>query len=408
MRTKPFVIGVTGSVGKTNCREVITQVLQQIQGEKKIYTSPKNYNSELGLVFSIFEIEDYEPGIKNLLKLSLEIFKKSLFQKKQYDILVAEYGIDTSWDMDFLLTIMKPDIWIITKLDSVHSDNFDRGITELWEDKFKLLLASKQKCYFNTQDIFPSEHEKLLSKPYEKTFEKTPKAILEKSENWLKQTFKYLRKDISINLLWEENIEYTILALKIARNLWIKWEQKPYDFNYILQAWRFNLFERNENVFIDSSYNAGPESMKKIIKNTQLVQKELYLSHKIVYVLWDMREIWDAVQESHEDVVEFIKASHWIFTVGPYMYEYMIPKLKQSGYNAELHSSLSSREIWIKLKKYLKDHSENKYIVLFKWSQNTIFTEEALTPQLTPTQRKNLPRQTEDWKGKKDDFFRNL
>jgi UDP-N-acetylmuramyl pentapeptide synthase len=96
MRTKPFVIGVTGSVGKTNCREVITQVLQQIQGEKKIYTSPKNYNSELGLVFSIFEIEDYEPGIKNLLKLSLEIFKKSLFQKKQYDILVAEYGIDTS------------------------------------------------------------------------------------------------------------------------------------------------------------------------------------------------------------------------------------------------------------------------------------------------------------------------
>jgi len=148
-RTKPFVIGVTGSVGKTNCRQVITEVLQQIQSKKIIYTSPKNYNSELGLIFSIFKIEEYNPGVKNLLKLTWEIFKKSLLQKKQYDILVAEYGIDTSGDMDFLLSVMKPDIGIITKLDSVHSDNFDRGITELWEDKFKLLLASKKKCYFN-------------------------------------------------------------------------------------------------------------------------------------------------------------------------------------------------------------------------------------------------------------------
>jgi UDP-N-acetylmuramyl pentapeptide synthase len=85
-------------------------VLEQVQSEKTIYTSPKNYNSELGLIFSIFTIEDYDPSIKNLLKVSWEIFKKSLLQKKQYDILVAEYGIDTSGDMDFLISLMKPDI----------------------------------------------------------------------------------------------------------------------------------------------------------------------------------------------------------------------------------------------------------------------------------------------------------
>tara|TARA_B110000977_G_C10816574_1_gene392446 strand:- start:261 stop:632 length:372 start_codon:yes stop_codon:yes gene_type:complete len=123
MRTKPLVIGVTGSVGKTNCRQVITQVLEQIypsqsplikgrgsSGRHKIYTSPKNYNSELGLIFSIFCIEEYKPSMKNLLKISWSIFKMSVLQKKKYDILVAEYGIDTSGDMDFLLSIMKPDI----------------------------------------------------------------------------------------------------------------------------------------------------------------------------------------------------------------------------------------------------------------------------------------------------------
>ena len=94
-RTKPYIIGVTGSVGKTSCRMIIFQVLEQIQTEKKIYTSPKNFNSELGLIFSIFMIESYNPSIKNLLKATYTIFVISLFGRKKYDVLVAEYGIDS-------------------------------------------------------------------------------------------------------------------------------------------------------------------------------------------------------------------------------------------------------------------------------------------------------------------------
>jgi UDP-N-acetylmuramoyl-tripeptide--D-alanyl-D-alanine ligase len=407
-RTKPFVIWVTGSVWKTNCRQVIAQVLEQVQSEKTIYTSPKNYNSELGLIFSIFTIEDYDPSIKNLLKVSWEIFKKSLLQKKQYDILVAEYGIDTSGDMDFLISLMKPDVWILTKLDSVHSDNFDRGISELWEDKFKLLLASKNKSYFNNQDDFLKQHEHLLSKPHEKTFIKTPKTKLEKSENGLKQSFIYNKKNISINLLWEENVEYTILAFKIANDIWVKFTDSKYSFDYTIQAGRFSIFQRNENIFIDSSYNAGPESMKKIIENTKLVQKELYPEHKIIYVLWDMREIWEARKAAHISLWDSILKAAAIMLIGTDLYTYTLPKLKQNGFLGDIHSSLSSREVGKYLKKYLKDNSENKYIILFKGSQNTIFTEEALAPQLLASQQKYIPRQSQDWKSKKDDFFKSL
>jgi UDP-N-acetylmuramyl pentapeptide synthase len=82
-----------------------------------------------------------------------------------------------------------------------------------------------------------------------------------------------------------------MLAFKIAQDLGIKLLEKEYHFDYTLQAGRFSIFERNGNIFIDSTYNAGPESMKKIIENTKLVQKELYSEHKIIYVLGDMREI---------------------------------------------------------------------------------------------------------------------
>ncbi len=407
-RTKPFVIWVTWSVWKTSCRLVICQVLRQLESDKKIYTSPKNYNSELGLVFSIFQIEDYNPSFKNLVALSWEIFKKSLLQKKQYDILIAEYGIDTPGDMGFLLSIMKPDIGIITKLDSVHSDNFPGGTSQLWQDKFKLLLASKQKVYFNGQDDFSLEHENLLSTDHEKIFTAATKTQLQKSDNWLTQNFTHNKKDISINLLWNENIEYAILALKIAADVGMKIKENSYNFYFELQAGRFSIFERNENIFIDSSYNAGPESMKKVIENTKLVQRELYPKHKTIFVLWDMREIWEARESAHQEIAEHILDSAAVLFIWPDMYSYALPKLNEQNFSGDIHSSLSSREAGKYLKKYLKDHSEEKYVVLFKGSQNTIFTEEALAPQLTPTQQKNLPRQSEDWKTKKDEFFKSL
>lgn len=407
-RTKPLVIWVTGSVWKTSCRLVLSQVLSQLESNKKIYTSPKNYNSELGLVFSIFRIEEYAPSFKNLLKISWEIFKKSLLEKKQYDILIAEYGIDTPGDMDFLLSIMKPDIGIITKLDSVHSDNFPGGTAQLWQDKIKLLLASKDKVYFNGQDEFSLQNESYLSIDHEKIFVIDTKTQLQKSELWLIQSFTYKGKNVSINLLWNENIEYTILAMKIAADIGIDMNQENYSFQFELQAGRFSIFNRNENIFIDSSYNAGPESMKKVIENTKLVQSELYPNHKIIYVLWDMREIGKERESAHVWIAKIVSDAVAVMFIWPDMYNFALPELKKNNFVGDIHSSLSSREAGRYLKKYLKDHSDEKYVVLFKGSQNTIFTEEALAAQLTPTQQKNLPRRSKDWMAKKNEFFKSL
>lgn len=408
-RTKPFVIGVTGSVGKTSCRTIISQVLQQLtNSDQLVYSSPKNFNSELGLIFSIFQIEDYVPSVKNLLKILWSIVKESLVWKKSYDILVAEYGIDTPGDMDFLLSIMRPDIGIITKLDSVHSDNFPGGIQQLWTDKCKLLLASKKKVYFNAQDNFLEQNKDMLTNyAYIFTWKYKNKG-LSNSNSELWQSFIYEKRNISINLIWKENIEYTILALQIAQDIGIKIGEKNYMFEFFQQVWRFSLFERWENIFIDSSYNAWPESMRQVILNTQKFWKEVYPDYKMIYVLWDMREIGDIKQQAHRDISHFVWDSAWVFTVGPEMYQYMIPELKENNYCWEIHSSLSSREIGKLLKVYLKEHDTDKFIILFKGSQNTIFTEEALALQLTPTQQKNLPRQTEDWKKKKEHFFKSL
>lgn len=431
-RTDPYVIGITGSVGKTSCRTLIHDVLNQIQDtgdtssqKLRIYTSPKNYNSELGLIFSIFQIEDYIPSIKNLLTILFQIMRKSIFSAKKYDILLAEYGIDQPGDMDFLLSVMKPDIWIITKLDSVHSDNFPGWVEELWKDKCKLLLASQDQTFFNAWDDFVEIYEKMFRNP-QRFFSWKIQSELGYSAYELLQYFSYAKKKISINLPGEENIEYTILALNIAQYLAsksykksfsfqkispfmsLKLKEEQYNFRFELQAGRFTLFHKGENILIDSTYNGGPQSMKQCIETTQKIQNSIDPKAKIIYVLGDMREIGDEQIMEHKKLAKLLSQSEAVFTVWPVMFQYMIPELKTTWYSGEIVSSLSSREIGKKLKKYLKENEKNSYMLLFKGSQNTIFMEEALAELLTPTQQKNLPRQSEDWKKKKDSFFKSL
>ena len=66
-RIKPQIIWITWSVGKTSCRMIVSQTLQNFLKNKKIYTSPKNYNSEIWLICSIFQVENYNPSFLYIL-----------------------------------------------------------------------------------------------------------------------------------------------------------------------------------------------------------------------------------------------------------------------------------------------------------------------------------------------------
>ena len=163
-----------------------------------------------------------------------------------------------------------------------------------------------------------------------------------------------------------------------------------------------------EILLIDSSYNAGPESMRQVIENTKKFRDMVYPEKEIIFVLWDMREIGEVKEAAHIELAQQVKSAHGVFTVWPETYSYTAKKLKELWYNGELHSSLSSKEIGKKLKAYLREKEDKNFVILFKWSQNTIFIEEAIAIQLTPTQRKQLPRQSEDWTQKKNTFFESL
>ena len=66
-----------------------------------------------------------------------------------------------------------------------------------------------------------------------------------------------------------------------------------------------------------------------------------------------------------------------------------------------------ANKAWESLKKFL-ENTDEKYVILFKWSQNTIFTEEVLKAILeNKADEKNLVRQSWDWIEKKEKFFKS-
>ena len=80
------IIAVTGSVGKTSTREIISSVLYQ---EKKVITTEKNMNSNIGLSLMTLKLKDQDVGI-------------------------FEAGIDFVGEMDILTNILKPEVAVIT------------------------------------------------------------------------------------------------------------------------------------------------------------------------------------------------------------------------------------------------------------------------------------------------------
>lgn len=118
---KPFIIGVTGTVGKTTITTHIARFLTHHYWSEQVWFSPYHYNWEYWLPLTII-------GVKSPLKnpfLWIWVFIVAFFDYflRILDISDSRYGIDHPGEMDFLLSIAKPDIWILMQLNPIILNN---------------------------------------------------------------------------------------------------------------------------------------------------------------------------------------------------------------------------------------------------------------------------------------------
>lgn len=432
-KNNPYIIWVTWSIWKTSSRMIISKLLWDYLEEKKLYTSPKNYNWELGFALSVLQIENYKPSVLGLLFLLCKSTFIACFGKTQYDILFLEYWIDHPGEMDVLLDIAKPHIWIFTRVDKVHAQFF-WSPDDIAQEKFKMIENSKEAVFLNIDDKYLKTWERRVSVDkffytlnsdvsFEEvfddkvgvscsnyTFSLDKKKILSKFDFVLNGE-KYF--EVQTNLVGKENAWYICIGFVLLDVLYYKFLQKSFlkqnisetfDIDFVLQPGRFSVFKWIKNsVIIDSSYNASPHSVQKVLENVWIMKNSIYQDYKIISVLWDMRELGDFAEKEHNKLSNVLsQVSDYVFLVGELMEKYLYPQLSKVGFSQEnIWFFSDSFELWNFLKDFLWKNDE-KFIIVFKWSQNTIFLEEAVKYVLdNPKDKSGLVRQNPDWLKKK-------
>jgi UDP-N-acetylmuramyl pentapeptide synthase len=299
--------------------------------------------------------------------------------------------------------VVQPDYGIFTKLDFVHAQFFNTK-EEIWEEKRILLDTAKQKIYLWNFDEYLTKifDEYLQNKQF---FPQVEKSHFSKKENKIFSEFVFENKTITANIFGQENLEYIALALQIALDMWIELSQESYDFVLENQPGRFHILEWIKgNILIDSSYNAAPASMKKMIENTFALQKSLFSDYKVFLVLGDMRELWEISAAKHLELNDSVIFADGIYCIGKEI-QPLYQALEVQQFEWEKNIFTKANIAGQQLKNFL-ENTDQKYVILFKWSQNTIFTEEALKEVLLNQKDvKNLVRQSSDWIEKKENFF---
>ena len=430
-RTQSFVVWINGSVGKTSCRMIISQTLDKYLVWKKIYTSNKNFNGELWMSLSIFCIEEREPNIYFFVKIFFYTLFISLRGEKKYDVVILEYGIDTPGEMDFLLSIKKPDIGVFTAIDSVHSMQFWNPANIALEES-KMIRNTTQVAFLNESDSYSMQlfHEVKIDKfSYQTQWYDSNVDVTFNNEKYTLTDGKKVKVVFDLDIKWktywiETNIFgkphywYIWVWLTITDILFHKYfwksllaQKQNFDIDYDLLPGRMSFFSGiNGSVILDSTYNASPLSVKKTIDSALVIQKKLFSDKPFWVVLWDMRELWDFTESEHRKICAYLQSvADRIFLVWNSTKFFVIDELSKIWYDMSkvkhFDSSLELGKFVIEDKDFIKLHP----FVFIKWSQNTIFLEEVVKVLLADKKDiKYLVRQSNWWMKKKNSYFSNI
>jgi UDP-N-acetylmuramoyl-tripeptide--D-alanyl-D-alanine ligase len=265
-------IALTGSVGKTTCKEFIYNILSEAGATQKTLA---NENNQIGLPRTIFRMK---PATKYA---------------------VLELGTNHFGEIEYLTQIAQPNIGIITKIGATHLE-FLKSIEGVFQEKSALMRFPLQTR------IFPGDENRF--RDFEGiTFGKKPNNDFQihKITNLdNKTTFWLNNEDYEINSPFSVHAYNAAIAVILAKKLQIDEKfihtglAKPLRVNYRMQIMQFQ-----QQTYLADCYNANPDSMLAAIEFWQN-----YQSHRPhVAILGDMLELGQSAAKHHKDISRKMK-----------------------------------------------------------------------------------------------------
>ena len=329
---KPMIIAVTGSVGKTSARTAIFDVLKST---RRVRTAAKNFNNEIGVPLTILGIDHQGKNILAWAWSLAHIWLDLRFSNKPYpEILVLEYGVDRPGDMDYLVSIARPDIAVVTAIGEVPAHiEFFADAEAVANEKAKIVAAlpiegyailnhddyavydMKEKTRAHVMTYGFEEHADVRIANYEVRVTKdeahgdVPDGISFKIEQngsmvpvRLHNTFGKpacfaAAAAAAVGLVLNKNMVEISVALA----------------GYVPPPGRLRLLKGNKHSFIlDDTYNASPEAMRVALETLEMLPGK-----RKIAVLGDMLEIGKYTEQAHRSIGDKVaQCADMLITVG--------------------------------------------------------------------------------------------
>lgn len=285
------LVAVTGSVGKTTTREMITCALST---EKQTFHTEKNLNSQIGVPITLSRMS------------------------KKDEIAVLELGISEEGQMDILSHMVKPDMAVVTTIGVAHIE-FMKSQENIRHQKLSVVKYMKEggTLFLNGDDP--------LLKDAVSAEHLTCRTIFYGTENWCDYyaknieyhggeneetdaytTFTCVHENqeipVRLNTLGKHNVGNCVVALAVANENGISMKAAAKSFETFHGQRQRIIHLDHKFTMIDDTYNASPDSMKASIN----VLCDMPCSGRRVAVLGDMFELGENEILYHQEIGEFL------------------------------------------------------------------------------------------------------
>jgi len=355
---------ITGSNGKTTCKELLSEILNVHCGDpEKVLATAGNFNNDIGLPLTLLRLQS------------------------QHQFAVVELGANHIGEIAYTARLAKPDVALVNNIMPAHLEGFGslQGVAtakaEIWSDLSATGVAVVNlDADFSEQFILQLEQQKqryLGFSQHETNTHSRPADVFasQVAFNELGQaTFMLNVKQagtqesvaVQLNLPGKHNISNALAASAMAIALGCELDCIQKGLNNVQQvSGRVNSSVISEQlVVIDDTYNANSASVKAGIDLLAQYQG------KHVLVLGDMGELGEFAEQEHQDLGQYAQKQgiERLFTVGS------LSQHTTSGYNTASKTT-DARHFFDKatlqkaISSYLTQQT-NKVIILVKGSRS--------------------------------------
>ncbi len=374
---KPFIVAITGSVGKSSTKEAVFAVLNH-HFPNQVRKTEKNLNTEIGLALTIIGGEDAKRNIFIWLSNFIKGLGLILFPFNYPKILILEMAADRPGDITYLTSIVRPDIAIVTAIGEmpVHLEFFSSkesyikekaGVIKAlrptgrailnYDDELVRELAGPEAVFFGFNEgsniralypnyIVPNSSKEIDSAGTNFKVEHIGRVI----------PFK-ITESLGLGVIYSA---LAAIAVGLEMNINILEISKALE-NFVPLPQRMNLLRGiKDSLIIDDTYNASPLSME-----VALGVLSRFEGKRKIAVIGDMRELCVNTEKAHREVgLRANKVADIIFLIGDSMV-FAKEEIKGKEWNKEVFYFNNGEEAKMKVQEILKEND----VILIKGSR---------------------------------------